>query len=135
MLCPDAAVFLEIEVDGMGIFSKASGLDRLAERYPAGHAPAGNDHVKQTVQVGIVRYRRCVTVGIGTEGLFLWVRPPVGRQAKLLIPWNEIRQIQEAKLYGRPGMRLSIGEPEVGEITIYRELFEPMGMYIDGGRK
>ena len=108
----------------MGVFAKVSGLNKLAEHYPATHDPRGVSQAKQTVKVGIVRYRRCVTVSIGTEGLFLWVRPPLGRAAKVLIPWNEIRQVRGAKLYGRQGVRMSIGYPEVGEITMYRELFE-----------
>ncbi len=108
----------------MGIFSKLSGLNKLSDHYHSTNDPSGVCKTKQTVKVGIVRYRRCVTVGIGRDELFLWVSPPLGREWKLLIPWNEIRQVRGAMLYGRQGVHMSIGDPEAGEITMYRELFE-----------
>jgi hypothetical protein len=107
----------------MGIFSKLSGLKKLSDYYSTSD-PSGVCKAKQTVKVGIVRYRRCVTVGIGRDELFLRVSPPLGREWKLLIPWNEIRLVRRAVLYGRQGVHLSIGDPEVGEITMYKELFE-----------
>jgi hypothetical protein len=110
----------------MRAFAKVNGIYKLAERYPAPHEPEGGDWTGQTVKIGAVRYRRCVTVGTDPEGLFLGVCPPLGRARKLLIPWDEIREVREARLYGRQGIHLSIGEPEVGEITMYRELFERM---------
>ena len=114
----------------MGVFARVSGLNELAERYPATQIPGGTFRTKQTVQVGIVRYRRCVTVGISPEGLYLWVRPPLGRQAKLQIPWDEVKQVSESRVFGRRGMQLSIGDPEIGEIRVYRELFESMRAYL-----
>jgi len=119
----------------MGIFAKASGLNKLAEHYPATHDPGGVSQTKQTVKVGAVRYRRCVTVSIGTEGLFLWVHPPLGKQGKLLIMWDEIKRIRKSRLYGRQGVHMSIGEPVVGEITVYRELFELARVYLNKGVK
>ena len=118
----------------MGVFAKVSGLNKLAEHYPATHEPGGVSQTKQTVKVGVVRYRRCVTVsiGIGPEGLFLWVQPPLGRAGKLLIPWDEIGQVRGAMLYGRQGVHMSIGDPEVGEITMYRELFERLRGHLKG---
>ena len=116
----------------MGIFSKASGLNKLIEHYPATHDPGQAGQIKQTVKIGVVRYRGCVTVSIGPEGLFLWVRSPLGRQGKLMIPWDEIVQVRKGRLYGLQGMCLSIGEPEVGEITVYQGLFEQMKMYFRG---
>ncbi len=110
----------------MGIFSKVSGLDKLSEHYHAPNDPGGVSQTKQTVKVGVVRYRRCVTVGIGRDELFLLVSPPLGREWKLLIPWNEIRQVRGARLYGRQGVHMSIGDPVVGEITMYRELFDQL---------
>ncbi len=101
-----------------------SGLNKLSEHYHTTNDSGGVCQTKQTVKVGVVRYRRCVTVGIGRDKLFLRVRPPLGREWKLLIPWNEIRQVRGAMLYGRQGVQMSIGNPEVGEITMYRELFE-----------
>lgn len=114
----------------MGIFARVSGLNKLVERYPTTRDPGQAEQIKQTVKVGVVRYRGCVTVGIGTEGLFLWVRPPLGRQGKFLIPWDEIKRVKKGRLYGLQGVCLSIGDPEVGEITVYQSLFEQMKVHL-----
>ncbi len=114
----------------MGVFARMSGLNRLAERYPATYEPSGVRQTKQTAKIGVVQYRRCVTVTISPEGLYLWVRPPLGRAGKLLIPWDEIREVQEARLYWLQGVRMTVGDPQVGEITIYRKLFERMREYV-----
>ncbi len=123
-------MLFERKANGMEIFYRVSGLNRLAACYSATHDPGGTCRTRQTVKVGIVRYRGCVTVGINTEGLFLWVRPPLGREGKLLIPWDEIKQVKGARLYGRKGMRMSLGDPEVGEITMYKELFEQVRKHL-----
>ena len=114
----------------MGLFARASGLTKLAERYPATHVPAGTFRTKQTVQIGIVRYRRCVTVGIGPEGLYLEVRPPLGRHAQLQLPWEALKPAGAAPVFGRRGMRLTLGDPQVGEIRVYRELFALIQPYL-----
>ncbi len=116
----------------MEVFAKMSGLNELIKHYPAPRDPGGVSRTKQTVQIGVVRYRRCVNVSIGTVGLFLWVRPPLGRQGRLLIPWGEIKQVRGARMYGRQGMRMSIGDPDVGKITMYRDLFELVRTYLRG---
>ena len=125
-------MLVERKVNGMGVFAKVSGLNELTKHYLATHDPGGVSQTKQTVKIGVVRYRRCVTMSIGTEGLFLWVRPPLGRQGKLLIPWDEIKHVRGARLYGRQGVHLSIGDPEVGEITVYRDLFELVRAHLRG---
>lgn len=116
----------------MGVFAKVSGLNALAEHYPATHDPGGVSQTRQTVKIGVVRYRKYVTISIGTEGLFLWVRPPLGGQGRLLIPWDAIKQIREASLYGRQDVHMSIGDPEVGEITMYGDLFERVRTHLRG---
>jgi hypothetical protein len=114
----------------MGVFAKVGCLGKLSHHYPATHDPGGVSHTKQTVKVGVVRYRKCVTMRFGTEGLFLWVCPPLGRQGRLLIPWDEIKQVRGTSLYGRQGVRMSIGDPEIGEITVYRDLFELVSTHL-----
>ncbi len=107
-------------------------MDKLSEYYRATHDPGGGLQTKQTVKLGAVRYRRCVTVSMDVGGLFIWVRPPLGRQRKLLIPWDEIKTVREDRLYGRQAVFMSIGAPEVGKITVYKELFELIRVYLKG---
>ncbi len=112
----------------MGPFANISGLNKLAEAYSASQAPAdlpsGARWTVQTIGVGTIRYRNCVDVAVSAEGLYLWVRPPLLTKARLLIPWDDIVATQPARLYSRPAVRLVIGDPEVGTIRLYRELYE-----------
>jgi hypothetical protein len=115
----------------MRIFAGISGWNRLAERYPAGDAPEGAKHTKQTVQVGAVRYRRCVTVCLSPQGLYVWARPILSKYPPILIPWDEIQHIQETRLYWERAMQLSVGSPQVGTITVQKRLFELIQPYLN----
>jgi hypothetical protein len=118
----------------MGLFGHVSGLTRLAQQYPAAERPEGVERLKQTVKIGAVRYRRCVTVNVSPQGLYLRVQPPLSRYPAVLIPWDEVKGTRRARLYGRRGIRLSIGRPEVGAVTMYEELFRLMQPYLSEGR-
>ena len=109
---------------------RSSGLTQLAERYPTRDFPAGQTFAGQTVQVGEVRYRKCATMWLCREGLWLWVQAGLTQSGPLLIPWDEVTGVQPARLYGRKGARLSIGDPAVGAVTLYEPLFQAMSAYL-----
>lgn len=108
----------------MGIFAEISGLKLLAERFSIKEAPDGETLAGQTVQIGPVRYRKCVTVIIGTNGLYLKVAPPLSHSSKVLIPWDEIKRTSPATLYGRNASMLSLDHKGEQRLTVYNELFE-----------
>jgi len=85
----------------MQFFAQISGWTRLAELYPATHRSEGQEYTQQTVQVGAVRYRKCMTVGIGSQGLYLWARPILSRYQPVLIPWGEIKGIKKRGCTGK----------------------------------
>ncbi len=114
----------------MGIFEKMSGLLKLVQNYPSKSSLAHVSRVRQTVKFGVVRYRRCVRVDFNEQALFLAVDPPLGRHLKLQIPWSEIKNVRSTSLYWLPAVRLSIGDPEVGDVTIYKKLFDQISRYI-----
>lgn len=115
----------------MGFFSKLSGLDALAQKYPAAAQVPNAAVSRQTVQIGRVRYRNCVSIFFSEAFFGLRVEhPPVGTATDLQIPWREIKAVQAAKLYGRSAKRLSVGCPEVGAVTVYDQLFERMRPYL-----
>ena len=91
----------------MGLFGHVSGLPRLVQQYPATEQPEGTERLKQTVKIGAVRYRGCVTVTVSSQGLYLRVQAPLSRYPAVLIPWDEVKGTRQARLYGRRGMRLS----------------------------
>jgi len=99
------------------LFARASGLDRLVARFPAVTGPAGTKLTRQTVMIGPVVYRRCVTAHVAAEGLYLHVCPPFRSYPLLFIPWSEISAVHSAILHWQKGLRLAIGRPTVATIT------------------
>jgi hypothetical protein len=110
--------------------ARVSGWSELAKLYPADGKPTGKTYARQTVQVGAVRYRRCVMVGIDSLGLWLWVQPRLTRFHPLFIPWDKIKETQETRLYSRQAVQFSIEGPSTTTITVYEELFEGMSPYL-----
>jgi hypothetical protein len=119
----------------MGLFGHVSGLTRLAQQYPAAERPEGVERLKQTVKIGAVRYRGCVTVTVSSQGLYLRMQAPLSRYPAVLIPWDEVKGTRGARLYGRRGTRLSIGRPEVGAVTMYEELFRLTQPHLSEGQR
>jgi hypothetical protein len=115
------------------LFAELSGLTKLVQRYPVTQPPTGATFAKQTVKVGSVRYRRCVVVSIGEGGLYLGVHPPLLEQGDMFIPWEEIKGAQRARLYSRRAVRLSIGEPEFGSVTLYDGLYKRVALHLQPG--
>ena len=112
------------------LFAKASGLNKLADLYPAGGEPGGQRYTRQTVKVGAVRYRRCVTINVNPGGLYLLVRPTLGKHQSILIPWKEIKRIEKRRLYWDSARQLLIGDPKVATVTVFTSLFRVMHPYL-----
>ena len=114
-----------------GFFVQLSGYDGLAERYPADREPEGPAYAMQTVQIGPVRYRRCVTVHVSDQGLYLQPRFFLARYPAILIPWDQVVRVQPSKIYAWSQARLlAIGEPEVGTIRVEMGLFKLIQPYL-----
>lgn len=114
-----------------GFFSKISGLDELARCFSATREPQGTELTKQTVQIGAVRYKRCVTVHVDAEGLFLQIififsksRPP------FFIPWHEIKQVQITRLYWQQAITLTISDPPVTKITLPKPTYSLIAAHL-----
>lgn len=118
----------------MGFFARLSGYDELARRYPAGSEPEGSKYAWQTVQIGSARYRRCVTVHVGDQGLYLQPHFFLARYPAILIPWDEVVRVQPSKIYAWSQARLlAIGEPEVATIRVEMGLFKLIQPYLSEG--
>jgi hypothetical protein len=124
------AVTVLAVVGMLRIFGRVSGLNQLSQVYSAPSTPTGPTLAGRTVQIGAVRYRRCVTVNVSDAGLYLWARPVLSRHQPILIPWSEVKQAQETILYWQRAMRLSIGLPEVATITLPMDLFTLVSPYV-----
>jgi len=106
------------------IFGKTSGLNRLAELYPASHVPEGQLYERQWFAAGRVYYKRDAEVRLAPQGLYLCVRPFLGKYEPGLIPWSEIRNPQPTILALQKAVRLSVGKPEVTTVVFTQQLFE-----------
>lgn len=113
------------------IFKQGGGWNKLTESYAARGQPEGDIYTKQTVQIGAVRYRRCATVYIGPQGLYLSAHVSVlPSYPPLFIPWGEFKRVQETILYWQRAFRLVIGDPQVGTLTLRAELFAVAQPYL-----
>ena len=93
------------------------GWRQLVKLYATTNPPVGQVIQRQTVKIGAVTYKRCVTVGIATEGLYLTIW-----QKTILIPWGEFKEIGQATLYWQKVPVLTVGNPQVAKIIMKNDL-------------
>ena len=104
-----AVVFVSVRLMAT-LFKHHSGYARLAADYPAGAARPARSLPGQTVQFGPVRYTRCVTLGIGDEGLFVQVvSRALGRHKAIVVPWGEIAAARPSTIRTREAVELLVG--------------------------
>lgn len=78
----------------------SGGWGSLASRYPAPPGKPEPDLRRQTVMVGQVMWRNCVSVTLSDSGLRLDVAAPLPFLAKppMLVPWPEITAVETVRL-------------------------------------
>lgn len=111
-------------------FMAISGWGRLARSFAALEPPPGPRYTGQTVVVGAARLRSCATLCATPGGLYLstfLLRPA------LLIPWREFRGTTPATVYSQPAVRMSIGVPEIGSLTLWPWQYERIRSHLAAG--
>ena len=113
------------------LFTRGSGWNRLLPKYGANAEPPGARLTGQTIKVGAVRWRLCVTVVLADRGLYLHPRPALGSvlggPRPLLVPWADLRRPRDGHLYvGWRAVELSVGDPELASLTVPLALYEQM---------
>ncbi len=100
------------------------GWKRLAERHRAAAPPDGREFPGETVRVGAVNYKNCITVRVCPAGLYLapGSNPFVRRLAPLLIPWSEIRSSHPTRLFWKSAHVLTVGD--TGTVTVFDEVMK-----------
>ena len=97
------------------------GWRRLAEMYAIAKPPTGQIVTGQTLQIGAVSYKRCVSLGFADEGLYLTIW-----RKTALVPWSEFKAIGQATLYWQKVPMLTIGDPPVATMTVPVAVFQQM---------
>ena len=113
-----------------GLFLKLSGLDKLIKQFPAQKTPTEEFLDKQTIQIGKVRFRRCVTVKVYRTGLYLQVQTVFSKYPPVLIPWREMQKLQPIKIYGRKATLLGVGTPRLTTLRLPLRLFDLIVPYL-----
>jgi hypothetical protein len=124
------------------VFARTSRWNALAARYPASMEPEGRKLTVQTIKVGVVRWRFCVTMVLSPRGLYLDVGPrfpvlaAIHRHPPVLIPWSEFHSPRPGRLYlGWQATQLSVGQPEIAALTFPQGLYEQMTPYLTSARE
>jgi hypothetical protein len=117
------------------IFVKFSGWDNLVQKYGTAIVPVGTKFTSQTIKVGPVRYRWCVTAVLSPQGIYLNIGRGLisfGKLTPVLIPWSEFKAKTKGWLYlGWPAIEIPIGDPKIAVITFPLRLYKHMTMYLD----
>lgn len=83
------------------LLSRIGGWGRLAEKYKCDDTATINWHGFCSGMVGAVRYRSCLWIGTGVEGLYLKTGPLFLYRAfhqPLRIPWSAVESLSEKKV-------------------------------------
>ena len=97
------------------------GWGKLAVTYGSNNPPTGQITKGETIQVGAVTYKRCVTLGVANEGLYVSIW-----RKTTLIPWTEFKGIGQATLYWQKVPMLTVGDPPVATMTVPVAVFQVM---------
>ena len=97
------------------------GWRRLAEVYATAKPPTGQITKRETIQVGAVTYKRCVTLGVADEGLYVAIW-----RKTVLIPWSEFKAVGQASLFWQRVPMLTVGDPPVATMTVPVAVFQVM---------
>lgn len=97
------------------------GWGKLAEVYGTNNPPTGQVTKRETIQVGAVTYKRCITLGVADEGLYVSIW-----RKTALIPWTEFKAVGQATLYWQKVPMLTVGDPPVATMTVPVAVFQVM---------
>ena len=110
---------------------KVNGFSRLAHFFEAKTFPVEAKILKTTIQVGYVRYRRCASIFMNKEGLYLGIKMIFKSYPVIYIPWASIRENKKAKLYGRKAIQLDFKDSSLPSIKIYEADFKEKENYLE----
>jgi hypothetical protein len=119
------------------IFRQASGWNTLVKKYGTRSEPEGTKLQRQTVKIGVVRWRYSMTVVLSREGVYLKpgilqpIIPSVIDNSAVLVPWAELNSPRKGHIYlGWQATQLSAGNPEAASITFPEGLYKQISTFL-----
>ena len=101
------------------VIAKISGWAGLAERFPADREPMDGTCFRcQYLRIGWCDYNGCLTIRVSPEGLYLAVWPIFVGHRPLLIPWSELRVVQERRQRWFAVALVEVGEPRLAKLQL-----------------
>jgi hypothetical protein len=123
------------EVAGVLTSGFGASWQKLAEAYASGRQLPAGARQRQTVKVGAVMHKRCVTIGADQTGLYLALTGMgrlVSNQPPLSIPWAELSVAGSETLFWQHATVLSVGRPSKGTITLLPDLYAMVKPWLSG---
>jgi len=105
--------------------SWAGGWRRLADRYRAVQKPDGKRFPVQSARVGWVNYNNCLSIRVTPYGLWIAVWPIFSfGHSPLLIPWPEMHDFRERRVFGWRFVSFSVGFPEIARMMLVKKVLD-----------
>ena len=113
----------------------SGGWGGLARQYAVPPREVDDAFRRQSLKVGQVLWRNCVTVAAPVDGLYLEVKAPLPFLAKppLLIPWSQIGSVEMVRLFWQEAYQLEVGRPLIATITLPGDLYHRVAPRLAGG--
>ena len=92
-----------------------SGLNKLASVYRAQGPPSGERFLFEFAKIGDIYFWHSITLYRSPDGIYL----SAGfRQPPLFIPWSELRNPHQKRLFFIPMHEFEVGSPPVGTLQL-----------------
>lgn len=113
------------------LLASIGGWKRLASKYAASHPPTCDVLRMESGYFGSIKYKGCLTVAAMPRGLYLAVFP-IFRPGhpSLLIPWDQIRDVEAQTALFCTGVRFSVGAPALATLTLSGRVHEGMKRHL-----
>ena len=100
---------------------KKNAVQKLADNFPTDNFPIDKAVLKNTVQVGRIRYRRCASFCLDKEGIYLRIRFIFKSYPDIFIPWSFIKEARKSKLYSMKAVEFILSNSSLPSQKIYEK--------------
>lgn len=117
----------------ISLMAFASGWRTLAKKFPAPLGfGEGKFYTGQSGRLSIFNYNSVLRIGVSAQGLYLaCVVPFHFSHPPILIPWSQIKTLQQKKVLAWQVFVFKIGAPRITDITLYNvRIIESAGQWL-----